>query len=112
MRRSSGPSRSSVAKPCTKDHALAACAACANPGCRSSRRHWHVCQEATVLVIASRGTLHHGDERLPVRSGDVACDLLRDVKAHAFENTARQDLAVWALGNRFRPEVCIYLDQA
>jgi uncharacterized cupin superfamily protein len=81
------------------------------PGCRSSRRHRHVFQEEFLVVMAGSGTLHHGDEPLPVRPGDVVCYLPGDAEPHAFENTGSEDLVVWAFGNRFRHEVCIYPDQ-
>ena len=81
------------------------------PGCRSSRRHRHVFQEEILVVMTGSGTLHHGDQPLPVRSGDVVCYLPGDPEPHAFENTGSEDLVVWAFGNRFRHEVCIYPDQ-
>jgi uncharacterized cupin superfamily protein len=31
--------------------------------------------------------------------------------SHAFENTGSEDLVIWAFGNRFRHEVCIYPGQ-
>ena len=34
-----------------------------------------------------------------------------DPEAHAFENTGTEDLIIWAFGNRFRHEVCVYPDQ-
>jgi uncharacterized cupin superfamily protein len=81
------------------------------PGCWSSRRHRHVFQEEILIVMAGNGMLHHGDESVAVGSGDAFCYLAGDPEAHAFENTASEDLVVWAFGNRFRHEVCIYPDQ-
>jgi uncharacterized cupin superfamily protein len=81
-------------------------------GCQSSRRHRHLFQEEILIVMAGSGTLHHGDERLPVRSGDCICYLAGDPEAHTFENTGEtDDLVIWAFGNRFRHEVCVYPDQ-
>jgi len=40
------------------------------PGCWSSRRHRHLFQEEILVVMAGDGTLHHGDDHLPVKSGD------------------------------------------
>jgi uncharacterized cupin superfamily protein len=62
-------------------------------------------------VKAGRGTLHHGEERLPVGPGDCVCYLPGDPEPHAFENTGGDDLVIWAFGNRFRHEVCVYPDQ-
>ena len=81
------------------------------PRCWSSRRHRHVFQEEILIVMSGSGTLHHGDERLPVLSGDAFCYLPGDPEPHAFENTGSEDLVIWAFGNRFRHEVCIYPDQ-
>jgi len=80
-------------------------------GHRSSRRHRHVFQEEILIVMGGTGVLHHGDERLPVGPGDAICYLPGDGEAHAFENTGSEELIVWAFGNRFRHEVCIYPDQ-
>jgi len=37
-----------------------------------------------LLMMTGRARLHYGDARLQVQSGDVVCNLLRDVEAHAF----------------------------
>jgi uncharacterized cupin superfamily protein len=81
------------------------------PGYWSSRRHRHVFQEEILVVMAGSGTLHHGDERLPVGPGDAVCYLPGDPEPHAFENTGCEDIVIWAFGNRFRHEVCLYPDQ-
>jgi uncharacterized cupin superfamily protein len=82
-----------------------------SPGHRSSRRHRHIFQEEILIVMAGNGTLHHGDQRVPVRPGDAVCYLAGDAEAHTFENTGSEDLVIWAYGNRFRHEVCVYPDQ-
>jgi uncharacterized cupin superfamily protein len=81
------------------------------PGRRSSRRHRHVFQEEILIVMGGHGTLHHGDARLTVGPGDAICYLPGDSEPHTFENTGSEDLVVWAFGNRFRHEVCVYPDQ-
>jgi len=81
------------------------------PGHFSSRRHQHVFQEEILVVMAGQGTLHHGEERVPVGPGDCFCYLPGDPEAHAFENTGTEELVIWAFGNRFRHEVCVYPDQ-
>jgi uncharacterized cupin superfamily protein len=77
----------------------------------SSRRHRHLFREEILIVMAGNGTLHHGDEHLAVAPGDCICYLAGDPEAHAFENTGNEDLVIWAFGNRFRHEVCVYPDQ-
>jgi uncharacterized cupin superfamily protein len=80
------------------------------PGCRSSRRHRHLFQEEILVVMSGEGTLHHGTERIPVAPGDGVCYLPEDPEAHCFENTGSSDLVIWAFGNRFPHEVCVYPD--
>ena len=53
----------------------------------------------------------HGDERIDVGQGDCVCYLAGDPEAHCFENTGERDLVIWAFGNRFTHEVCLYPDQ-
>lgn len=80
------------------------------PGRFSSRPHRHVFQEEILVVMGGEGTLHHGDERVPVRPGDCFCYLAGDPEAHAFENTGSEPLVIWAFGNRYPHEVCVYPD--
>jgi uncharacterized cupin superfamily protein len=81
------------------------------PGCRSSRRHKHVFQEEILIVMAGTGMLLHGDARVPVGPGDCFCYIPDDPEVHTFENTGPEALVVWAFGNRFRHEVCLYPDE-
>jgi uncharacterized cupin superfamily protein len=81
------------------------------PGFRSSRRHRHVFQEEILIVHAGTGMLLHGDTRIPVRPGDCFCYRPDDAEPHTFENTGTEDLVIWAFGNRFRHEVCLYPDE-
>jgi uncharacterized cupin superfamily protein len=81
------------------------------PGCRSSRRHRHVFQEEILIVMAGTGTLLHGEARVPVRPGDCFCYTPQDPELHTFENTGTDDLVIWAFGNRFHHEVCLYPDE-
>jgi uncharacterized cupin superfamily protein len=82
-----------------------------SPGCLSSRRHRHVFQEEILVVMAGEGTLHHGEEPIPVTAGDCFCYLPEDAEPHNFENTGTADLVIWAFGNRLPHEVCLYPDQ-
>ena len=82
------------------------------PGCWSSRRHRHLFQEEILVVMSGSGTLHHGDERHSIGPSDCICYLPGDPEAHAFENSGTEDLVIWAFGNRFRHEVCVYPDQS
>ena len=81
------------------------------PGNWSSRRHRHVFQEEILVVMAGRGTLHHGDAKVPCGPGDTFLYLPDDPEVHAFENTGTEDLVIWAFGDRHPHEVCVYPDQ-
>src|SRR6516162_219329 len=81
------------------------------PGRFSSRRHKHLFQEELLIVMSGEGTLHHGDQRIPMSAGEGVCYLPEDPEAHCFENTGTSDLVVWSFGNRFPHEVAIYPDQ-
>src|SRR5262249_46973234 len=81
------------------------------PGCFSSRRHKHVFQEEILVVMEGSGVLHHGDERVPVSSGDCVCYVPEDPEAHTFENPGSAALVIWAFGNRFPHEIALYPDQ-
>lgn len=81
------------------------------PGRWSSRRHRHLFQEEILVVMSGSGTLHHGEERIPVGPGDAVCYLPGDPEQHAFENTGAEDLVIWAFGDRVPHEICVYPDQ-
>lgn len=81
------------------------------PGHFSSRRHRHLFQEEILIVMGGTGLLHHGKETHPAKPGDAFCYLAGDPEPHAFENTGSEDLIIWAFGNRFPHEVCLYPDQ-
>src|SRR5215472_12496099 len=81
------------------------------PGRFSSRRHKHLFQEEILIVMEGEGTLHHGQQRIPMSAGDRVCDLPEDRQMHNCENTGTTDLVVGAFGNRFPHEVALYPDQ-
>jgi uncharacterized cupin superfamily protein len=70
-----------------------------------------VFQEEILVVMGGIGVLLHGDERVPVRPGDAFCYTPDDPQTHTFENTGAEDLVIWAFGNRFPHEVCLYPDE-
>ncbi len=81
------------------------------PGNRASRRHRHVFQEEILVVMSGTGMLLHGDSRVPATPGDAFCYTPDDPELHTFENTGTADLVIWAFGNRFTHEVCLYPDE-
>jgi hypothetical protein len=67
--------------------------------------------ESRIIELGQSGILHHGAERVSVEPGDCVCYLPGDPEPHSFENTGRDELVIWAFGNRFRHEICVYPDQ-
>ena len=62
-------------------------------------------------MVRGEGTLLHGEERVPVRSGDFVSYHAGDPEAHTLENTGQGVLEVWAFGDRVPHEVCVYPDE-
>ncbi len=81
------------------------------PGFQSSQRHRHLFQEEILIVMSGNGQLLHGDEAVPVSEGDCVCYRAGDPEPHAFLNTGKNDLVIWAFGDRHSHEVCIYPDK-
>jgi len=82
------------------------------PGARASRRHRHLFQEELLVVVRGEGTLVHGEDRVPLRSGDFVSYHAGDPEAHTLENTGTGVLEVWAFGDRVPHEVCVYPDES
>jgi uncharacterized cupin superfamily protein len=80
------------------------------PGYRSSRRHRHVFQEEILIVMAAKEPYCTMTSAL-VAPGDCLCYRPDDPDFHSFENTGTTDLVIWAFGNRFVHEVCLYPDE-
>jgi len=82
------------------------------PGSQASRRHRHLFQEELLVVVRGEGTLVHGEQRVPIRSGDFVSYHAGDPEAHTLENTGSSVLEVWAFGDRVAHEVCVYPDES
>jgi len=80
-------------------------------GHRSSRRHRHVFQEEILIVMCGTGDLLLGDSRIAVGPGTCVNYRPDDPAPHCFESTGAEDLVIWAFGNRFAHEVCLYPDE-
>jgi uncharacterized cupin superfamily protein len=78
------------------------------PGKQSSPQHAHMAEEELFLVLRGSGSVLEGDERLPVRAGDVVSFPAGTGLAHAFLADAAQELEYLSFGERNPNDVVIY----
>ncbi len=81
------------------------------PGKAAFPKHSHRVNEEMFYVIEGQGELYVGDERHPVRAGDViACPPGDAGTAHQLRNTGSGELKFLAVSTMEYPEVCEYPD--
>ena len=81
------------------------------PGKRSFPKHNHRVNEEMFFVLEGSGELHVGDQRHPVRAGDVIpCPPGGPDSAHQLVNTGQLELKYLAVSTRLSPQVCEYPD--
>ena len=77
------------------------------PGRFATPAHCHSLEEELFVVLDGEGTLHLGDERMPVRAGHVIARPAGTAVAHRFE-AAERGLTFLAYGTRERNDICAY----
>jgi uncharacterized cupin superfamily protein len=81
------------------------------PGKTAFPFHSHRVNEEMFLVIAGEGELRYGNERHPLRPGDiVACPPGGPESAHQISNTGSEDLRYLAVSTVLAPEIVEYPD--
>ncbi|WP_109125515.1 cupin domain-containing protein [Dyella sp. C11] len=81
------------------------------PGKRAFPFHCHRINEEMFLIIEGSGEVRMGDERHPIRAGDViACPPGGPEKAHQIINTGTTDMRYLAVSTKETPEICEYPD--
>lgn len=81
------------------------------PGKRAWPFHSHHANEEMFVVMRGAGTLRYGEERYPLREGDVvACPTGGPETAHQIINTSDADLAYLAISTMIAPDVMEYPD--
>ena len=82
------------------------------PGKKAYPRHAHRVNEELFLVLEGEGEVRIGDDRFPVRQGDlIACPPGGPESAHQLANTsADQDLKVFSVSTMEYPEIVEYPD--
>jgi uncharacterized cupin superfamily protein len=78
-------------------------------GKRAFPFHSHRANEEMFFVVEGKGEVAIGDERLPIRKGDVICCPTGGPEtAHQIVNTSDAELKYLAVSTKFSPEVCEY----
>jgi uncharacterized cupin superfamily protein len=81
------------------------------PGKAAFPFHCHRVNEEMFFVLQGSGEARFGDERHPIRAGDViACPPGGPESAHQIINTGTEELRYLAVSTRQYPEVCEYPD--
>lgn len=81
------------------------------PGMRAFPFHHHRVNEEMFFVLQGSGEVRIGDERHPIRQGDIiACPPGGPEVAHQIINTGSEELRYLSVSTRLYPEVCEYPD--
>ena len=81
------------------------------PGKRAFPFHCHRINEEMFFVLEGEGEIRIGNERHPIRSGDViACPPGGPEHAHQIINTGTVELRYLAVSTKQTPEICEYPD--
>lgn len=78
------------------------------PGKQSGPQHAHMAEEELFVVLKGRGSVLQGEERVPVRAGDVLSYPAGTGLAHAFVADAGEELEFMSIGERNPNDVVIY----
>jgi uncharacterized cupin superfamily protein len=81
------------------------------PGRTAYPFHSHRANDELFYVLAGEGTLRLGEQRLPVKAGDViGCPVGGSETAHQLINTGSAPLRYLSISSTFDPDVCEYPD--
>jgi len=81
------------------------------PGKRAFPLHCHRVNEEMFFIIEGSGEVRIGQERYPIRAGDViACPPGGPEKAHQIINTGDAEMRYLAVSTKESPEICEYPD--
>lgn len=81
------------------------------PGKRAFPLHCHRVNEEMFFIIEGSGEVRIGEERYPIRAGDViACPPGGPEKAHQIINTGTREMRYLAVSTKESPEICEYPD--
>jgi len=81
------------------------------PGKKAWPQHVHHTNDEMFVILAGEGTLRFGEERWPVRAGDViVCPVGGPERAHQLINTSDAELCYLSISTKILPEISEYPD--
>jgi uncharacterized cupin superfamily protein len=80
------------------------------PGTRAWPYHYHTRNEEALYVLAGEGTLRHGDEERPLRTGDYVAFRSGEADAHRVVNDSDDVLRYLVVSTMDQPDVLGYPD--
>lgn len=80
------------------------------PGKKAWPRHYHLANDEMFVILAGTGTLHHGDDDLALKPGDVAHLAGGTGIPFQIENTGNEALRYLALSTLNTADVFVYPD--
>jgi len=80
------------------------------PGKRAWQFHLHHANEEMFVILTGTGTLRYGEDRFPLREGDVVAAPPGTGKAHQIVNDSDSELSYLAISTMEQPEVAEYPD--
>ena len=81
------------------------------PGKKAWPHHSHHANDEMFVILAGEGTLRFGEERWPVRAGDViVCPTGNAERSHQLINTSQGELRYLSISSKILPEICEYPD--
>lgn len=81
------------------------------PGKRNCPFHSHRAEEEMFFILEGTGELRYGDERLPLRAGDIiACPTGGPETAHQIINTGDTEMRYLSVSTMVPIEICEYPD--
>jgi len=82
-----------------------------SPGKKAWPHHVHHANDEMFVILAGEGTLRFGQERYPVRAGDViVCPAGNASSAHQLINTSQAELRYLSISTNIHPEITEYPD--
>lgn len=80
------------------------------PGKRAWPRHAHHVNEELFVILSGRGTALIGEDRVPIREGDVVAAPPDPAEPHQIVNDSNSDLRYLAVSTMEEPDVIAYPD--
>ena len=80
------------------------------PGKRGWPFHEHYAHEELFIILEGTGTMRFGEDRQPIKAGDILFTPPGKGTAHQIINDSDAELRYLAMGSMESPEICYYPD--